>query len=73
MVKVFKFNEHDKIEFTQKELEALLNEVYDAGYTKGYNRYTWVSPYYSTTCTTASNSSITASDSPLKDRIEITY
>ena len=46
MVKVFKFGENNKVEFTQKELENLLNEVYNNGYRDGRNSkdYTWTSP-----------------------------
>lgn len=46
IIKVFKFNNNDKIEFTQKELENLLNEVYNNGYLDGRNSkdYTWTSP-----------------------------
>lgn len=50
-VKVFTLNENKKIEFTQEELEKLLDEVYEDGVTEGkksnyfYYRY----PYYTTT------------------------
>lgn len=46
MVKVFKFGENNKVEFTQSELESLLNEVYNNGYLDGRNSkdYTWTSP-----------------------------
>jgi len=63
-VKVFDKNEKGKIEFTRKELEALLNEVFDDGYQEGKDNrpYTWTSPSityktYSTDpyCTTTSN------------------
>ena len=37
IVKVFQKNKNGKIEFTQKELEDLLNEVY----WDGYNAHTW--------------------------------
>lgn len=69
MVKVFKFNKNNKIEFTQDELEKLLNEAYNAGYYDGkysHNYWTWTSPYYTGTpswygttytTTTASNAS----------------
>lgn len=53
-IKVFKTNNNGRIEFTQTELENLLNEIYKSGYAKGYatgeaegrkNNFTWVSPY----------------------------
>lgn len=37
IVKVFQKNKNGKIEFTQKELEDLLNEVY----WDGYNAHSW--------------------------------
>ena len=43
MTKTFKANKNGKIEFTRKELEALLNEVWKDGY-KANNSYTWYSP-----------------------------
>lgn len=45
-VKVFDKNSNGKIEFTRKELEALLNEVYNDGYKEGRDSkyYTWTSP-----------------------------
>ena len=55
MVKVFETNYNGKIEFTHKDLEKLLNEVYDAGYKSGAfdaeekKKFTWTSPYVSTT------------------------
>lgn len=57
-VQVFYPNKDGKIEFTKKELEKLLQEVYDDGHADGYTqgkneRYTWypsiTTPYYSTT------------------------
>lgn len=54
IVKVFQTNEKGKIEFTRCELEKLLNEVYQNGYTDGENdmrkqNYVWTSPYITTT------------------------
>lgn len=43
MTKTFKANKNGKIEFTKKELEALLDEVWKDGY-KANNTYTWWSP-----------------------------
>lgn len=43
MVKVFTPNKNGKIEFTKKELEELLNEVWRDGYNSNYNYY-WRSP-----------------------------
>ena len=44
MVKVFSTNKNGKIEFTEKELENLLNEVWNDGYNHNSNRYWWTSP-----------------------------
>lgn len=57
IVKVFQANEKGKIEFTRCELEKLLNEVYQNGYTDGENdmrkqSYVWTSPYITTITTT---------------------
>lgn len=60
--KVFTKNEKDKIEFTEKELKALLDEIYNEGYNDGKNRsYVYTTPYtlqpwsqYRTWCTTDS-------------------
>ena len=45
-VKVFKFDSNGKISFTQKELEKLLNEVYNGGFEDGKrtNNYWWWYP-----------------------------
>ena len=48
MVKVFSTNENGKIEFTQEELESLLNEVWNDGYNR-HGTYWWNSPGISTT------------------------
>lgn len=60
IVKVFQTNEKGKIEFTRCELEKLLNEIYQNGYTDGENdmrkqSYVWTSPYI-TTATLLDNS-----------------
>ena len=54
MVKVFEANNNGKIEFARKDLEKLLNEVYEAGYREGKDSHswTWTSPYYTSTNTT---------------------
>lgn len=54
-VKVFTLNENKKIEFTQEELEKLLDEVYEDGVTEGKksNYYYYRYPYYTTTATPA--------------------
>lgn len=53
-IRVFKTNNNGRIEFTQTELENLLNEIYKSSYAKGYaageadgrkNSFTWTSPY----------------------------
>ena len=48
MVKVFTPNKHGMIEFTKEELESLLNEVWQDGYSCN-NRYWWTSPTWTTT------------------------
>jgi hypothetical protein len=52
-VKVFTLNENKKVEFTQEELEKLLDEVYEDGVTEGKksNYYYYRYPYYTTTAT----------------------
>lgn len=75
--KIFTKNENGKVEFTEKELKALLDEIYNEGYNDGKSRsyiYTtpyYVNPWYKTYCTTNSATAIdsktltttTASDS----------
>lgn len=59
-VKVFKFDKNGKVSFTQAELEKLLNEVYNGGYSDGKragNYWTWTSPYW-----TWSNATLTSND-----------
>ena len=43
MTKTFKTNKNGKIEFTKKELEKLLDEIWRDGYNSN-NTYTWSSP-----------------------------
>ena len=68
-VKVFKFDKNGKVSFTQAELEKLLNEVYNGGYSDGKrasNYWTWTSPYwtYSNASNTINGSTtLTGSDS----------
>lgn len=51
MVKIFTPNKNGKIEFTKKELEELLNEVWRDGYNSNHY-WTWYSPWsYSGTYT----------------------
>ena len=57
--KIFTKNEKGKIEFTEKELKALLDEIYNEGYNDGKGRsYIYTTPYtskpwwqYGTWCT----------------------
>lgn len=50
MTKTFKTNKNGKIEFTRKELEKLLDEVWRDGYNSN-NTYTWSSPWWSSPIT----------------------
>ena len=59
--KIFTKNENGKIEFTEKELKALLDEIYNEGYNDGKSRgYIYTTPvrttpwWYGTYCTTSS-------------------
>ena len=58
MIKTFKTNKNGKIEFTKKELEKLLDEIWRDGYNSN-NTYTWSSPYCWPTTTTYPYSPIT--------------
>ena len=50
MIKCFTKNKDGKIEFTEKELEKLLNEIYKSGYDEANSKhYWWTSPYYYST------------------------
>ena len=51
MTKTFKTNKNGKIEFTKRELEKLLDEIWRDGYNSN-NTYTWSSPYWWPTTTT---------------------
>lgn len=55
MVKVFTTNKSGKIEFTEKELEKLLNEVWRDGYNSNTTRYWWYSPTITTGTITTPN------------------
>ena len=44
MVKVFTLNKNNKIEFTEKELQKLLDEMYYEGYRNGLNRHYYYYP-----------------------------
>lgn len=73
MVKVFTPNKNGKIEFTKKELENLLNEVWRDGYNSNTN-YTWHSPWwygntYTAVSCTDSTSTVTI---PSSDNITLT-
>ena len=66
MVKVFTPNKNGKIEFTKEELEALLNEVWQDGYSSN-RQYLWASPTVVNVPhlpTTITCDSITASGEP---------
>ena len=66
--KIFTKNNKGKIEFTEKQLKDLLDEIYNEGYNDGSKKYYYTTPYYYrynyfdttttpiTYCTTASNS-----------------
>lgn len=75
MIKIFTLNKNNKIELTEKELKALLDEAYWEGYRNGSNT-TWTytspsydkwSPYYSTTCTNATTGTITLTSNTPSD------
>lgn len=59
MVKVFQTNKNGKIEFTKKELETLLNEIYWDGY-RANSTWTWTTPFSYPTCTTTNLKTNTA-------------
>ena len=75
MVKVFTPNKNGKIEFTKKELEKLLDEVWRDGYNSN-NNYYWHSPYwygngyYYVSCTDSTNT--TTVTIPSSDNITLT-
>ena len=61
MVKVFEANNNGKIEFARKDLEKLLNEVYEAGYREGKENHswTWTSPYLNSALRSNDSATIT--------------
>ena len=65
IVKVFQTNKNGKIEFTKKELETLLNEVYWDGY-RANSTWTWTTPLsypiYTTTNSKTNTTAITIGD-----------
>ena len=65
IVKVFQTNKNGKIEFTKKELETLLNEVYWDGY-RANSTWTWTTPLsyplYTTMNSEANSTAITIGD-----------
>ena len=73
--KIFTKNNKGKVEFTEKQLKDLLDEIYNEGYNDGSKKYYYTTPYYyhwpyygSTTpitysTTTASNGNITTAAS----------
>lgn len=76
--KIFTKNKQGKIEFTERELKALLDEIYNDGYNDGSKKYYYTTPYYyhwpyygsttpitycTTNASTAGNSGITISAS----------
>ena len=65
IVKVFQKNKNGKIEFTQKELENLLNQVYWDGY-RANSTWTWTTPLsypiYTTTNSEANPIAVTIGD-----------
>ena len=44
--KIFTKNSKGKIEFTEKELKSLLDEMYNEGYADGSKKYYYTTPYY---------------------------
>ena len=78
-IKVFYPNNKGEIVFTKDELEKLLDEVYDAGYSDGRSRYwTWTSPsittpYYYTTCGNSNSTITTAASSADSSPLTIKY
>ena len=67
MVKVFESNINGKIEFTRKDLENLLNEVYNAGYRKGEESHSlaWTSPYLNNALRSNDSATITGSNTKI--------
>ena len=67
MVKVFEANNNGKIEFARKDLEKLLNEVYEAGYREGKenHNWTWTSPYLNNTLCSNKSATITGTNAEI--------
>lgn len=64
-VKVFYPNQSNKIEFTREELEKVLNEVYEDGFSDGrrsVNQFSWTSPNITTTPYYTTDHTITISN-----------
>ena len=67
IIKVFETNNNGKIEFTRKDLEKLLNEVYNDGYREGKDSHswTWTSPYYASTRCPSDAATITSTNAEI--------
>ena len=67
IVKVFETNNNGKIEFTRKDLEKLLNEIYNDGYREGKDSHswTWTSPYYASTQSSNDSATITSTNTEI--------
>jgi hypothetical protein len=67
IIKVFETNNNGKIEFTHKDLEKLLNEVYNAGYREGQesHSWTWTSPYLNNALCSNDSATITGSNTKI--------
>ena len=57
-------NKYNKLEFSKKEFEDLLDKAYNEGYAKGKNEhwYTWTAPTITTTPYISSTGTIATSD-----------
>ena len=65
MIVVYKEpNKNNKLEFSKKELEELLDKAYNEGYAKGKNEhyYTWTAPSITTTPYILSTTTTATSD-----------
>lgn len=77
MIRTFTKNKDGKIEFTERELKKLLDEVYENGYQEGKNKstfvyttpnwWTWNNPNYYTYCSSTNNSIDTTTKTTLGD------
>lgn len=79
-VKVFKFDSNGKISFTQKELEKLLNEVYNGGFEDGKrasNYWYWYPSWYSSNqyanINTMANDRVTLGQDTISGNPKITW